>query len=350
MNARFISIVITSLFLLLPFQAAFAEDIVIPKAKPEAYVGAFYHYKATHEDTLLDIARKYDLGYVEMVSANPHLDPWIPGEGESVLIPSLHILPDVPQEGIVINIGDMRLYKFDNAGRFQKSYPIGVGKEGLKTPLGKTYITKKTEGPWWYPTKRMRSEDPSLAAVVKQGKDNPLGSHILYLGWPTYAIHGTNKPWGIGRRVSSGCVRMYPEDIIKLYEGTDVKTSVRVVDQRYKAAWISGGLYLEVHPSKAQAAQLEYEENSLYDFPQGIVEYITEKAGEHSDKIDWVVVRDIILHHTGYPVRIDKGIENQEQDSDKQFLSGIFSTHEEQNRELRESGSSFRFRALGYNE
>lgn len=327
-------------------------SVVVPKVKPRTYIGAFYHYKTTKEDTLLDIARQFDLGFVEMIAANPHLDPWIPGEGESVLIPAMHILPDAPHKGIVVNIGDMRLYVFDEVGHIVKSYPIGVGKEGLNTPLGSTQIIKKTEGPWWYPTQRMRSEDPTLKSVVKQGEDNPLGTHILYLGWPTYAIHGTNKPWGIGRRVSSGCIRMYPEDIVQMYDLARVKEDVHVVDQRYKAAWIAGGLYLEVHPSKQQSAELEYEENPRYEFPEGITRYVLDVAGDKADQIDWAVVKEVVLHHTGYPVRIDKeisGNNGNEEESDS-FFDFWISDSDEQNRELRDSGSRFRFKTLGYNE
>ncbi len=316
-----------------------------PMAKPVLYTGAFYNHKTVFEDTLLDLARKFNLGFVEMVAANPHLDPWVPGEGQDVLIPALHILPDVPHRGVVVNVGDMRLYSFDERGLLRASYPIGVGREGLNTPLGGTFVRKKVEGPWWRPTQRMLSEDPTLSRVVKQGPDNPLGTHILYLGWPTYAIHGTNKPWGIGRRVSSGCIRMYPEDIPVLYDMVDVKEVVTVVDQRYKAAWISGDLYLEVHPSKEQSVQLEFEENQEYDFPQGLMAYLVEKAGAASDRIIWSRVEDVVLHHAGYPVRVTAR-EGEEIVLD----SSLLSAEDEGRVEDGESRFRVKFRQLDYND
>ena len=202
------------------------------------YMGEEKIYVATQEDTLVHIARAQEMGFVEMRAANPNVDPWIPGNGTEVILPKRHILPDAPHEGIVINLPEMRLYAFVNGDQEPSTFPIGIGREGLETPLGTTTVVRKAEGPSWRPTARMRREDPSLPAVVEAGPENPLGTHALYLGWPTYALHGTNKPYGIGRRISSGCIRLYPENITQLFEMIPVGTKVTVVNQPIKLAWI----------------------------------------------------------------------------------------------------------------
>ena len=203
-------------------------------------------YRAAYEDTLLEVARRFKLGYVEMVAANPGTDPWLPGEGTEVVLPTVHLLPDAAREGIVINLADMRLYYFPEPNGPPRSYPIGIGRDGLTTPLGTTEVVRKRKDPTWHPTARMREEDPELAEVVPPGPDNPLGSRAMYLGWPTYLIHGTNKPWGIGRRSSSGCIRMYPEDAEELFDlvdGRDQGHGGRPADQARVDRWraVHGG-------------------------------------------------------------------------------------------------------------
>lgn len=275
-----------------------------PTTNKSGAYGDMRVYVAKYEDTLLDIARRFNLGFVELQAANPSVDPWIPGEGTKIVLPMQHILPDVEHKGIVLSLGDMRLYQFKN-GKVVKTYPIGVGREGMHTPAGSTTIVKKAEGPWWYPTPRMRQEDQTLPGVVKQGIKNPLGTHILYLGWPTYGIHGTNEPWGIGRRVSSGCIRMYPEDIPELYETVDLGTKVTVVTQYYKMAQLDDGeFYLEAHPNSAQASAIEYQESKPFDLPNGFIEWLNKKAGDKQDQVNWLRVRQVMLERKGYPIRI----------------------------------------------
>ena len=202
------------------------------------YFGETEIYKAAFEDTLIHLARNNGLGFVELRAANPTLDPWIPGAGARITLPKKHLLPDAPRKGLVINLSEMRIYYFKNPGEQPLTYPISIGREGLQTPKGTTSIVRKKEGPTWRPTARMREEDPELPASVPPGPDNPLGTHAMYLGWSQYLIHGTNKPFGIGRRVSSGCMRMYPEDIVKLFPMVPVGTKVTVVDQPVKVGWI----------------------------------------------------------------------------------------------------------------
>jgi L,D-transpeptidase ErfK/SrfK len=267
--------------------------------------GEMLVHKAQHEDTFIEIARQHSLGYVEMRAANPDIDPWLPGAGTEIIVPAMHVLPDALREGLVINLPEMRLFKFDENGNVEKAYSIGIGREGLSTPTGRTKIVRKTDGPTWRPTKRMRAEDPELPESVPPGPDNPLGTHALYLGWPQYLIHGTNKPYGIGRRVSSGCIRMYPEGITDLVEKVPVGTPVTVVNQPVKAGWKGGTLYLEAHPTTEQADRVEIEgEPKSYRLEEDDMRHILRIAGPHAAKLDWAVIRKVIRERRGYPVPV----------------------------------------------
>lgn len=212
-------------------------------------VGTVGVLKAAYEDTLLDVARQNGLGFNEITAANPGMDPWIPGEGALVIIPSAWILPETPREGIVLNLAEMRLFRYDNErGELTvETYPVGVGQEGSDTPLGLYKITEKEKNPTWFPPRSIRDEKPELAAQVPPGPDNPLGEYKMRLGYTTFLIHGTNKPWGVGRRVSHGCVRLYPEDIEKLFGRVNIGEQVRVVYQPVKLGLIGSRLVVEVH-------------------------------------------------------------------------------------------------------
>lgn len=222
-------------------------------------VGTIEQTLAGPEDTLLDIARRYNVGYEEIRLANPDLDPWLPGIDRPVQIPGRFILPQAARKGLILNLAEMRLYYFPKAARGEKAqvitHPVSIGRVDWKTPLGQTRISKKAHKPSWYPPASIRAEhkekgDP-LPKVVPPGPDNPLGEHALRLAIPGYLIHGTNKPFGIGMRVSHGCVRMYPEDIAALFDIVPVGTPVTIIDQPVKAGWQNGVLYLEAHPAGA---------------------------------------------------------------------------------------------------
>jgi L,D-transpeptidase ErfK/SrfK len=268
------------------------------------YIGDQIVYEAKHEDTFVHLARDYNLGFTEMRAANPYIDPWIPGKGTDIIMPMRHLFPDAEREGIVINLAEMRLFGFMDKDK-PVTFPIGVGREGLDTPMGKTTVTRKKEGPTWTPTARMRKEDPELKPYYPPGADNPLGTHALYLGWPTYAIHGTNRPFGIGRRVSSGCIRMYPETITQLFDMVPVGTPVQIVNQPIKLAWIDNKLYLEAHPTLEQSIDFEEkgvsEEQKLTDAE---MKYLIEVAGEFQDRLNWPEIRTSLKERKGYPIHI----------------------------------------------
>ncbi len=276
-------------------------------------MGKMTTYTVQEEDTFLDIARHFGLGYVELRAANPGVDPWAPTPGEELVIPTFNLLPRAPQNGIVVNLGDMRMYYFRDRAQEPLTYALGIGREGLDTPLGETTIVRKADGPSWFPTDRMRKEKPFLPASVPPGPSNPLGTHAMYLGWPTFLIHGSNKPWGIGRRVSSGCMRMYPEDIVSLFGMTPIGTKVTVVDQPVLVGWLEDGLYLEANPSKIQSNEIEIEgRHTPKPVTDELRELIKAEAGEEAAKrIDWDTVEQAVRDRRGYPVLIAKKTEGR---------------------------------------
>ncbi len=212
---------------------------------------------ASKEDTLPDIARRFDVGYEEIVRANPGVDPWIPGAGRHIVVPTQFILPNAPREGIVINVAAMRLYYFPphrkDEPQLVYTHPIGIGKVGWSTPEGVTEVVSHVKDPVWRPSAALRIDHRNdngedLPPVVAAGPDNPLGKYEFRLGWPSYLIHGTNKPYGVGLRSSHGCVRLYPEDIEKIFQMVPNGTQVRVVNQPFLFGWhdapvVSAGLH-----------------------------------------------------------------------------------------------------------
>jgi L,D-transpeptidase ErfK/SrfK len=283
--------------------ASLATSACAPAQWVGAGPGESKTYRVRGKSTLLDVARHYDLGYVEVVAANPGVDPWLPGAGTHVVLPALHLPPTGERDGIIINLADMRLYSFakDEAMR---SYPIGIGREGLSTPLGRTTIVRKVRNPTWRPTARMRRDDPMLPAEVPAGPDNPMGTRALYLGFAPYAIHGTNRPFAVGRHVSSGCLRLYTRDIEDLYDRVGVGTKVAIVDEPVKLAWIEGELFMEVHPTQQQALALEAGKPIASQMTPAIVTKVKEATGDQVSRLDWGRVKKIAAERRGYAVRI----------------------------------------------
>nr|WP_305910081.1 L,D-transpeptidase family protein [Methylomarinum sp. Ch1-1]MDP4523033.1 L,D-transpeptidase family protein [Methylomarinum sp. Ch1-1] len=256
--------------LLAAVSSAPAVTLEMPINPGDSLVGDYPHQvtyaTAKHEDTLLDIAREYDIGQNEIILANPNVDRWLPGAGTQVRIPTSHLLPDTPHKGLVLNLPEYRLYYYRPASKNQPAtvttHPISIGRVDWNTPLGKTYISAKTENPVWIPPKSIKEEHAAkgeiLPDVFPSGPDNPLGLFALRLAIPGYLIHSTNKPYGVGMRVSHGCVRMYPEDIEKLYPQIKVRTPVYIVNQPIKVGWSEKTLYIEVHPDLEDDADQDY--------------------------------------------------------------------------------------------
>jgi len=230
-----------------------ALDLPLPP-EGESVVGHIRHVRATEADTLLDIARRFDVGYEEIVAANPGVDPWLPGKGTRVSVPTRFVLPPGPRIGMVINTAEMRLYYYPAPEtpwerRRVVTHPVGVGKVGLETPHGEFKVKDRVEGPsWTVPAElaaKFRAQGLAFEPVMPPGPENPLGDYALILDKPGYSIHGTNRPWAVGMRVSHGCVRLFPEDISTLFRRVPQGTPVRIVDLPYKVGRQDGVWYLE---------------------------------------------------------------------------------------------------------
>lgn len=275
----------------------------------EDTVGELQIALARAEDTFVEFARTYDLGFDELRDANPGVDPWMPGEGTPVVLPTRFVLPDAPREGIVLNVAAKRLFYYppavDGEPRVVETYPIGIGREDWATPTGATTVVARTRDPVWFVPASIRREhaemgDP-LPAQVPPGPDNPLGSRVLQLGLPGYLIHGTNKPAGVGMRVSHGCVRLYPEDIEFLYDRVPVGTPVNIVNQPLLLGRSGNDLLLEAHPALA-----EDERDWLAELEQRAATRASEMPNGAAD-VDQSRLVVIAEDHRGFPVSILAG-------------------------------------------
>jgi L,D-transpeptidase ErfK/SrfK len=238
-----------------PVEEPIAANHFVLESPQQSVVGVPQVVFTRGEDTLSDLARAYGLGYDELISANPGVDPWLPGENTLVLLPTQFVLPDVTREGIILNIASKRLFYFPVVPQGQativKTYPIGIGRVGWETPLGVTVVTAKAKNPHWFVPWSVRQEhaekgDP-LPSVIPPGPDNPLGHRVLKLEMPGYLIHGTNQPYGVGMRVSHGCIRLYPENIEYLYELVEIGEPVAIINEPFLLGQSNGEWYFESH-------------------------------------------------------------------------------------------------------
>ena len=259
---------------------------------------------ASKNEDLLDIARRFDLGQNEIIRLNPKVDRWLPTDGENIQLQSERLLPDAPRTGLVLNLPEFRLYYFPKAeGDTTASvitHPISIGRQDWETPLGQTKIVAKKENPTWTPPESIKKEhaakgDP-LPDVVAAGPDNPLGLYAIRLGIPGYLIHSTNKPYGVGMRVSHGCIRMYPEDIARLFPIIQVNTPVTIVNQAVKVGWFKNNLYIEVHPSIEG-----HQSDDLLDIALDLIEQANDGA---LPVIDGAALRSALTEKQGLPIKI----------------------------------------------
>jgi L,D-transpeptidase ErfK/SrfK len=250
MNAKIILII----FSLLLFPASSSASHSYFFSKSNTVVGSMKTYKIKGDESLIEIARKFNIGYNEITEANPGLDPFIPGNGKTVQIPTQWILPAMDSyAGILINLSEMRLYFFpkgDNSTTVV-TFAIGIGDEGKDTPVGKFKVVQKLGNPRWVVPLSIRRERPELPKVVPPGPDNPLGTHALRLSSKSIMIHGTNRPFAVGRKASHGCIRLYPEDIPLLFQLVPRKTKVTIIRQPVKVGVADNKVYIEVHKDSA---------------------------------------------------------------------------------------------------
>ncbi|THB69139.1 MAG: hypothetical protein D6B28_11890 [Gammaproteobacteria bacterium] len=288
---------------------SFAGTYILPPEGIDVF-GETFTIKAKEEDTLLDIGRRYGVGFNEMKSANPNVDMWVPGKGTAVTIPTQFILPPGPRDGVVVNVAEMRIYFYpkpkDDEKPIVTTFPISVGRMDWNTPLGETKITAKVKDPAWYPPKSIRDEheadgDP-LPLRVPPGPDNPLGNYAMRLGIPGYLIHGTNKPQGLGMRVTHGCIRMYPEDIEYFFNIVPKGTKVRIINAPYKAGWLMDQLYLEAH----ELLEEDEVEHKAFDNYEPLVDAVARATELRLEKIDRFAIKRISNEKTGVPQLISR--------------------------------------------
>jgi L,D-transpeptidase ErfK/SrfK len=262
-------------------------------------------------DTLPDIARRFNVGYEEIVRANPGVDPWIPRVGTEVVVPTQFVLPMAERKGIVVNIAAMRIYYFPpvKAGQKQVVYthPIGIGKVGWSTPEGTTKIVSKQKDPVWRPTASIRAEHKKngdiLPAVVPAGPDNPLGRYKFTLGWPSYLIHGTNKPYGVGLRSSHGCLRLYPEDIEKFFGMVAVGTQVTIVNQPFVFGWHNDELYLQAY-DVLEDDKRDWSKSQPKLLAKTLTKRIQTELAARKEAVNWAKVAEITKSTRGIPVSV----------------------------------------------
>ncbi len=269
-------------------------------------IGFTTSVKALNQDTLLDIARQYDLGQEEILHANPDVDRWLPGKNTKVVLPGQFILPRAERKGLVLNLPEMRLYYFyeDDLEKkpMVKTYPVSVGRMDWKTPLGKARIERKDKDPSWFPPESLKVEAIAagnpLPDVVPPGPSNPLGGYALRLSIPGYLIHSTNKPYGVGMRVTHGCVRMYPENIEELFPIIPVHTMVQIVNQPIKLGWQNKTLFLEVHPL------MDEDQEKNQDLQDMTSTMILDEIENKGAILDIKTIKRALQEQTGIPVPI----------------------------------------------
>ncbi len=272
-----------------------------PVAKGDDVIGRLKYISLEKGDTLPDIARHFSLGLNGVTAANPGVDIWVPEAGKRIMLPLSFILPDAPRKGIVINLAALRLFEFKgNSEQLAVlTYPVGVGTEEKPTPRGLMRVERKVTRPTWHvpvsiARDHLKKGDP-LPAAVLPGPLNPLGEYALYLSAPSYLIHGTNKPASIGLRASNGCIRLFPEDVKKLYGNTPVRIPVNIVDQPYLLGLSDGVVYLEIHASTEDSDAAEFDK--IY----AKLKALEKKSGR---TLDWSNVKKVLAEARGIPVPI----------------------------------------------
>jgi L,D-transpeptidase ErfK/SrfK len=282
-----------------PADAIERNDFVV--ATGDDVIGRLATISLQRGDALPDIARHFSLGINTIRAANPGVDMWVPEVGKSILLPVRFVLPDTQREGIVINLAAMRLFHFQSTGSqlAVSTYPVGVGPEAKPTPMGEMVIMRKKHRPTWYVPASIardhRKKGDPLPPHVPPGPLNPLGEHALYLSAAEYLIHGTNKPASIGLRATNGCIRLYPEDIERLFKKTPVKTPVNIVNQPYLVGRQDGIVFLEAHTPFAESGSTG--SKKLYAKLKRI-------QADSGHALDWEKVRMVMTEARGVPVPI----------------------------------------------
>jgi len=280
-----------------PDEATYTGGRPFPLTPTTTMVGLPHHHVISPKETLLDIARLYDLGYNEIKAMYPDYDPWMPPVGKRLLLPTQRLLPDADRKGIVINVPEMRLYYYRGSGEKAEvvTHPVGIGDTDFQTEPGRYTVGNKAINPTWYIPPSLREK--YQVTSIPPGPDNPLGQYWLGLKNTNYGIHGSDIPWSVGRKVTHGCIRMYPEDISTLFDMVPVGTPVEIVYEPVKTARIGTDIYIEVH-------------SDIYNTLPDLVEYA---RGQIIQKGYWMEVdrkkfQQALMRSHGIPENITFGL------------------------------------------
>ena len=298
---RLVFILAAGLLLLnvLPARAGGPYSIRPPAARtgidPQALtvVGSPQHHVIKKGEDLLDIARRYDLGWTEIGAMYRAWDPFLPPVGTSMLIPTLWIVPTGRSAQIIVNTGEMRLFYFVNQGTQVYTYPIGMGVLDFKTPTGNFTVNQKKVNPDWHIPKQLQKKYEM--SVMPAGPDNPMGAFKLGLNWGDYGIHGCNLPWAVGRLVSHGCTRLYPEDIKKLFAMVPMGTKVEYIYEPAQIGFRQGRVYLSVH-------------DDVYFKIRSMILHVLSMLEQRglADQVDTQKVMQTVEEQTGMPMDVTK--------------------------------------------
>jgi L,D-transpeptidase ErfK/SrfK len=283
-----------------PVMAAGPYNIRFPSSPqgvdPQAVtvVGHIQHYRIKKGDDLLDLARHYGLGYSELGIMYRHWDPFLPPVGAEITIPTMWIVPDNRGSQIIVNTGEMRLYYYIKKNTQVYTFPIGMGVLDFRTPQGKFRVIGKKVHPAWHIPKSLQAKYGM--AVMPPGGENPMGDYKLTLSWGDYGIHGTSMPLGVGRMVSHGCTRMYPEHIKKLFPMVPVGTSVEYIYEPAKIGFRQDRIYLSVH-------------EDVYFKIRSMILHVLNMLEQRglADQVDMRRVMQVVEEHYGNPVDVTRG-------------------------------------------
>ncbi len=304
-NFLLLLVIVSCFFLFFTVPSFSMDSFTLEEAK--TVYGKILEVKISKGDTLLDLARYYDLGYNQIIAANPDMDPWTPKPGATAIIPKLFVLPySRPSSGIVVNLAEMRLYFFRTSNMEEPGFftcPVGVGRQGYTTKLGLYTVLSKARDPVWVPPPSVLKEEPDIPPRVPPGPENPLGRYILRFSRLQYGIHGTNRPWGVGRRVSHGCIRLYPEDIESLFPLVPIGTLIQISYEPIKVGWDEEECYLQVFD--------DYEGRIQDPFAQALLAVERCEKALGPLKINLKRIRQALDDKNGVPVIVARAVHEE---------------------------------------
>jgi L,D-transpeptidase ErfK/SrfK len=246
------------------------------------------------DDTLLDVAYRHRVGHVALEQLNPDIDPWIPVPGTIVRLPTRTLPPRADARGLVIDVAAFRLFDFATAGE-PEVFHVAVGDAADPTLLGRFRVGEKRVEPFWHVPTSIQREKPELPPVVPPGPENPLGERWMTIGTTSYGIHGTNNPWSIGREATHGCVRLYDEEMRRLFDRTPPGTPIEIVYQPYKWGREGDTILLEAHPDLYARFERPLDEALAWPSELGLL-----------DALDLVRVTEVLAEARGVPEAVGR--------------------------------------------